>query len=52
MPVDSEGHIHARMFMSNNSLSSQIDDSTPPKVHPYISHIRRTLLEDLGFRER
>ena len=52
MPLDSEGHVHARMFMSNNSLSSQIDDSTPPKVHPYIAHIRRTLLDDLGFRER
>lgn len=52
MPLDSEGHVHARMFMSNNSLSSQIDDSTPPKVHLYISHIRRTLLDDLGFRER
>lgn len=52
MPLDSVGHVRARMFMSNNSLSSQIDDSTPPKVHPYISHIRRTLLEDLGFRGR
>ncbi|QBM28374.1 fused MFS/spermidine synthase [Hydrogenophaga pseudoflava] len=52
MPLDSVGHVRARMFMSNNSLSSQIDDSTPPKVHPYISHIRRTLLDDLGFRKR
>lgn len=50
--MDRPGHVNSRVFLSNNSLASGIDDSTPPKVHPYIGHIRRTLLEDLGFRGR
>ena len=51
-PLDTPGHVNPRMFLSNNSLASQIDESTPPKVHPYISHIRQTLLDELGFRDR
>jgi predicted membrane-bound spermidine synthase len=51
-PLDTPGHVNARMFTSNNSLASQIDDSTPPKVHPYISLMRQTLLDELDFRDR
>lgn len=51
-PFDAPGHVNPRMFMSNNSLASQIDESRPPKVHPYIEHFRRTLIDELGFKGR
>lgn len=41
-----------RLFMSNRSRSSQIDDSTPPNTHRYIRHLRQLLLEDLRFRDK
>lgn len=50
--LDTPGQIHPRLFMSNRSHSSLIDDSSPPKVHRYVAYLRQTLLEELGFRDR
>jgi spermidine synthase len=38
--------------MANKSLASLIDESNPPHYTRYIEHLRRVLLDDLGFRER
>ena len=38
--------------MVNKSLASLIDDSEPPHYTRYIRHLRKILLDDLGYRER
>lgn len=50
VPVQLDGAINPRAFKSNNSIASLIDESTPPHYARYVSHIRRVLLEDFGFR--
>jgi predicted membrane-bound spermidine synthase len=52
VPVQLDGAINPRAFKSNNSIASLIDESTPPHYARYVSHIRRVLLEDFGFRGR
>ena len=51
-PVEREGMQDSRAFWVNKSLASLIDASEPPQYTRYISHLRRVLLDDLGFRER
>ncbi|MCB2016590.1 MAG: fused MFS/spermidine synthase, partial [Hydrogenophaga sp.] len=50
--LDLPGQIRPRLFMSNGSHSSQIDESQPPKTHRYIQVIRQTLLDELKFRDK
>ena len=52
VPVQLDGAINPRAFKSNNSIASLIDEGTPPHYARYVSHIRRVLLEDFGFRDR
>ncbi|MBL8405787.1 MAG: fused MFS/spermidine synthase [Dechloromonas sp.] len=47
-----EGQQNPRAFMVNKSLASLIDDSEPPHYTRYIQHLRKILLDDLGYRER
>jgi SAM-dependent methyltransferase len=51
-PVQLDGAVNPRAFKSNNSIASLIDEGTPPHYARYVSHIRRVLLEDFGFRDR
>ena len=44
--------INPRAFKVNNSVSSLIDESEPPIYARYIRHIRRVLLDELGFQGR
>jgi predicted membrane-bound spermidine synthase len=44
--------INPRAFKVNNSVSSLIDESEPPNYARYIRHIRRVLLDELGFQGR
>lgn len=41
-----------RVFRVNNQTASLIDAGEPPVYARYIQHVRRILLDDLGFRER
>ncbi len=50
--VELEGQRNARAFMVNKSLASLLDDSEPPHYTRYIQHLRKILLDDLGYRER
>jgi predicted membrane-bound spermidine synthase len=50
--LDLPGQIQPRLFMTNRSHSSQVDDSQPPHLHLYIQHMKRTLLDDLGYRDK
>ncbi|MCM2307606.1 MAG: fused MFS/spermidine synthase [Sulfuritalea sp.] len=51
-PVLREGMQAPRAFRVNNQVASLIDDSEPPLYARYVQHLRRILLEDLGFRQR
>ncbi|MFP8778323.1 fused MFS/spermidine synthase [Hydrogenophaga sp. RWCD_12] len=51
-PLDLPGQIQPRLFMSNGSRSSQVDDSTPPNTHRYIRALRQTLLDELQLRDK
>lgn len=44
--------VNPRAFKVNNSLSSLIDEKQPPRYASYIRHIRRLLLDDLGYQDR
>jgi predicted membrane-bound spermidine synthase len=44
--------INPRAFKVNNSVSSLIDESQPPLYARYVRHIRRVLLDELGFQGR
>ncbi|MGS5089166.1 fused MFS/spermidine synthase [Hydrogenophaga sp. A37] len=44
--------INPRVFMSNGSHSSQLDDSQPPKTHRYVQALRQALLVELGFKDK
>lgn len=48
--LDLPGHVNPRLFKSNSSHSSQIDDSQPPQPHRYIQTMQQTLLDNLGFK--
>ncbi len=50
VPVELPGQAHPRAFRVNNSTASLLDDGTPPRYALYIRHLRRVLLEDLGFK--
>lgn len=51
-PLDLPGQIQPRLFMSNGSRSSQVDDSTPPHTHRYILALRQALLDELHLRDK
>lgn len=51
-PLETPGQINPRLFLSNGSHSSQIDDSTPPNTHRYVRHLRQALLDDLALRDK
>ncbi|MFA7292548.1 MAG: fused MFS/spermidine synthase [Rhodocyclaceae bacterium] len=44
--------VNPRAFKVNNSLSSLIDENQPPRYASYIRHIRRLLLDQLGYQDR
>lgn len=46
------GQENPRAFRVNSSTASLLDDSEPPHYARYIRHLRRVLLEDLGFAGR
>lgn len=50
VPVELPGQARPRAFQVNNSTASLLDDSEPPHYARYIRHLRRVLLEELGFR--
>lgn len=50
--VERPGQLQTRAFLVNQSVASLIDRSDPPHYTRYIQHLRRTLLEDLAFKER
>jgi len=50
--VAREGMQTPRAFRVNNQVASLIDSSDPPLYARYVQHLRRILLDDLGFRER
>ena len=43
------GMVAPRAFVVNNQHASVIDDSQPPNHARYVQHMRRILLDDLGF---
>jgi spermidine synthase len=45
-------HNNSRAFRVNSSTASLLDDSEPPHYARYIRHLRRVLLEDLGFEDK
>jgi len=47
-----EGMRSPRTFRVNNQVASLIDSSEPPLYARYVQHLRRILLDDLGFKER
>ena len=50
VPVDLPGQQQPRAFRVNNSTASLLDDAEPPNYARYIRHLRRVLLEELGYR--
>ncbi|MDK9703745.1 MAG: fused MFS/spermidine synthase [Sulfuritalea sp.] len=50
--VTREGMQSPLAFRVNNQVASLIDGSEPPRYARYVQHLRRILLDDLGFRER
>ena len=50
--VAREGMQSPRTFRVNNQIASLIDGSEPPVYARYVQHLRRILLDDLGFRDR
>lgn len=51
-PVELAGQNNPRAFWVNKSTASLIDDSEPPNYTRYIKHLRRILIDELGFRDR
>jgi predicted membrane-bound spermidine synthase len=51
-PVARDGMLDPRVFVVNNQSASLIDSSQPPLYARYVQHIRRILLDDLGFGGR
>lgn len=51
-PVIRGGYVAPRVFVVNNQNASLIDSSEPPRHARYVEHLRRTLLDELGFRAR
>ena len=51
-PVVRDGMLDPRVFVVNNQSASLIDSSRPPLYARYVQHIRRILLDDLGFSNR
>jgi len=49
-PTELPGQQNPRAFWVNKSTASLIDDSEPPNYTRYIRHLRKILLDDLGFR--
>jgi len=47
-----DGMQSPRTFRVNNQVASLIDSSEPPQYARYVQHLRRILLDDLGFRKR
>ena len=47
-----DGMIAPRAFLVNNQSASLIDSSNPPLYARYVQHIRRILLDDLGYSDR
>ncbi len=47
-----DGMTNPRVFVVNNQSASLIDSSQPPLYARYVQHIRRILLDDLGFSDR
>ena len=41
-----------RIFMVNRQQASALDDSDPPRHLDYVDHLRRVLLDELGFADR
>lgn len=52
IPIELPSLKEGRAFLVNHSTASIIDDSSPPNYTRYIQHVRKTLLEDLGFRDK
>jgi spermidine synthase len=50
--VAREGMQSPRAFRVNTQVASLIDNSDPPLYARYVQHLRRILLDDLGFRDR
>lgn len=48
--VTREGMLNPRAFRVNNQVASLVDDSRPARHARYLDHIRRLLLDELGFR--
>ena len=51
-PTEQPEHLNPRAFVVNNSLASMMDDSEPTHYARYVEHLRRVLLEELGFSGR
>lgn len=52
VPANFDGAVNGRVFKNNSSIASLIDDDDPPHYARYIRHIRRLLLDELGFDGR
>jgi spermidine synthase len=51
-PVELPNQTNPRALWVNKSMASLLDESEPPNYTRYITHLRRILLDDMGFRER
>lgn len=51
-PVNLSWTVDAKVFMSNNSMSSLLDASKPPNYARYIRRMRAILLDQLGYRDK
>jgi predicted membrane-bound spermidine synthase len=52
VPAQYDSAINGRALKNNSSYASLIDESEPPRYALYIRHIRRLLLDELGFHDR
>lgn len=52
IPVLREGMVAPRAFVVNNQTASLVDSSEPPLFARYVRHLRRILLDELGFSGR
>ncbi len=50
--VSRSGMVTPRAFNVNNQTASLMDSANPPAYARYVEHLRRILLDDLGFRDR
>jgi predicted membrane-bound spermidine synthase len=52
LEVKRSGMVAPRSFEVNNQTASLMDSANPPAYARYVEHLRRILLDDLGFKDR